>query len=240
MWIDCKIWTVCNAGSQHFEKGCVPVFNQINSKKCQTWRQWLTSIFRRWFFWQLISFHSSFFLEFFSNLVKLCRALSILSHFCLIFQTISDSDNGYWLSNNCPIWTVYNAGPDLCTRWSSCSEILPTQVKYVCTGRYSYCLWNWHKGKKPLSRSQLFRWRIYILADTFVPINPMVEQWGAVPPPFHSQHTGWKQWSGNCTESQPRHLRYVLQPTTTKDLPLEIFIFPTEEIEGVKQLCLVL
>ena len=55
---------------------------------------------------------------------------------------------------------------------------------------------SWHKGKKnPWSRSQLFRWRIYILEDPFVLIYQMFDQWGVGPSPFHLQHTVLNPWS---------------------------------------------
>ena len=54
---------------------------------------------------------------------------------------------------------------------------------------------SWHKGKNSWSRSQLFRWRIYILEDPFGPIYLMFDRWGVGPPPFHPQHRGWNPWS---------------------------------------------
>ena len=51
------------------------------------------------------------------------------------------------------------------------------------------------KGRNPQSRSQLLRWRIYILEVPFVLIYPTFDQWGVDPPPFQHQNRGWSPWS---------------------------------------------
>ena len=68
----------------------------------------------------------------------------------------------------------------------SCSESLATQVNSSHTERSSSPFENWHKSRKPWLTSQLFRWRFYILEDSFVLIYQMFDQWGVGPPSLSS------------------------------------------------------